>query len=1018
MKSNAERHEFVLDALHTLALFGMAVAQPLYDILGRYPEFLAVRGLAPAEVFLLAGVLSLAAPGLLILAHWAARVLSPSLYHVLHRLTLAALAAALLLQPIKTLPLSGALLIGLAISAAILLIWVYSIHRSVRSFFHFLTPAAILFPLLFLFFSPVRGLLKGDFESGDRWDVRTSTPVVMVVFDEFPTISLLDENHEIDEVLFPNFARLAREAYWFRNATTVNDFTLISLASILTGLSPDIARPKLPTLRDHPRNLFTLFAPTHDLHVQEALTRLAPPSGDPGRERSPQAQFTLGADLWLVYLHLLLPADLTTGLPRVTDAWTDFRGHWRDLGASESDGGFPSEDSPSDWGDFRADWSLRAEQFREFIDSIQPSPTPSLHFLHSLLPHARWEHLPDGRRYRLYSARGVRGVVGPNDRGEDPNRWFDDDWLVTQAYQAHLLQVQFVDKLVGELMDGLRERDLYERCLLIITADHGAGFQAGDSRRAVTPTNYPEILSIPLFLKTPFQGEGVTDDGNVEVIDIMPTIVEVLGIPPPWPMDGHTAINRRVPERPAKVVVSTRRERLEFDPALPDRAKLVKRKIERFGIRRPEAIFSVGPHPQLLGRSLDSLSVVDASSFDVQLEGEPFYRQVRTDGPFLPAGVTGRVLGDPQGGPARELAVSVNGTIRAVTRTSPYWEENRAFEAVVPPESFREGTNAVDILLITGHGDRLALRRGARPQVGFTLEQPSAEEAFLVGDDGTRIPIVSGQISGWTTAGVSPSGDRVYVGGWAVDGRERRPVRSVVVFRDGRSFTEGRTHIRRPDAVEMFGSEELARSGFHFEFPPDALAPLERVSLRVFAVSETGVAGELNYPSDIASWPFLPPRRPFPTGLPYQWGTLLEFGGRGSVGDHLVRGWGNAEEGIHWTVSGEAELEVRLPSAPGDITLEVSLRPFLAPGKLDRQRVQIQIDRKIVGEWLLDSPNFQIHTLTLPPSLFEHPGDVLIGFVLPDAVSPEALGAGPDRRKLGVAVRSLNLRARDGESGP
>jgi hypothetical protein len=1020
MKPNVERNEFVFSALHTLALFGMAVAQPLYDILGRYPEFLVVRDLSPAEILLLAGLLSLAAPGLLILAQWGARLWSPAFSRIFHRLVLALLAAALLLQPLKALPLGGAPLVALALTAAVLLTWAYSTHRTVRAFFHFLIPAAILFPLLFLLFSPVSELLKGDHEPRERWDIRTSTPIVVVVFDEFPTISLLDENQEIDEVLFPNFARLSREAHWFRNATTVNDSTLISISSIVTGLLPDIDQPKLPTLRDHPRNLFTLFESTHDLYVHEAMTRLAPPSSGTEDRGLLQTQSVLLSDLWLVYLHLLLPADLVTGLPRVTETWTDFRGHWRDLSAPEPVGGSTSGESPAGWEDFKVDWSLRAERFREFIASIQPSRRPFLHFFHSLLPHAGWEHLPDGRRYRLYAARGVRGVVGSNDRGEDPNRWLDDDWLLTQAYQAHLLQLQFVDKLVGELIEALRERGLYEETFLVITADHGAGFQAGDSRRAITPTNHPEILSIPLFMKIPFQREGITDDCNVEVIDILPTMVDVLGADPPWPMDGHSAVNRRAPERPTKVAVSAKRERFEFDAELPDRIDFVRRKIDLFGSRRPEAIFSVGPHPQLGGRTLDLIPVVDVPDgrFKVELEGEVFYRQVRTDGPFIPAGVTGRILNAPQGETPRYLAVSVNGQVRAVTRTSRFWDDNRAFTALVPPDSFREGSNLVDILLVSGSGDGIVFQRSPRSESGFRLEQITAEEAFLIGDRGDRVPIRSDEVTGWTAAGFNPSGDRLYVGGWAVDSRNRRPVRSIVVLLDGRSIAEASTHIPRNDAVEMFNAPDLLNSGFHFEFPPFALDPPERAGVRVFALSDSGVAGELNYPADLSSWPFkAPPTREVPVARPYSWGDRLEFGHDGNVLPHLVAGWGRPEDGIHWTVGEEAVLELTLPPVPEDVVLEVMLRPFLAPGKLDSQRVQIRIDRRKAGEWILASPGFQAKTLTLPRDLFERGGKVLIGLLTPDAASPDSLGEGSDRRRLGVALRYLSLRTADG-SGP
>ena len=52
---------------------------------------------------------------------------------------------------------------------------------------------------------------------------------------------------------------------------------------------------------------------------------------------------------------------------------------------------------------------------------------------------------------------------------------------MAQSYQRHLLQVMFVDRLVGELIRQLQQENLYDSTLLVLTADHGASF------RRVTP---------------------------------------------------------------------------------------------------------------------------------------------------------------------------------------------------------------------------------------------------------------------------------------------------------------------------------------------------------------------------------------------------------------------------------------------------------------------------------------------------------------------------------------------------
>ncbi|MBW2416223.1 MAG: hypothetical protein JRG76_17120, partial [Deltaproteobacteria bacterium] len=68
---------FGFEALHVLVLFAFAVAQPLYDLLGRHPQFFVSRGSEAADVAVFVGVVSLGLPAgaiaLLALARLAGR---------------------------------------------------------------------------------------------------------------------------------------------------------------------------------------------------------------------------------------------------------------------------------------------------------------------------------------------------------------------------------------------------------------------------------------------------------------------------------------------------------------------------------------------------------------------------------------------------------------------------------------------------------------------------------------------------------------------------------------------------------------------------------------------------------------------------------------------------------------------------------------------------------------------------------------------------------------------------------
>ena len=62
-------------------------------------------------------------------------------------------------------------------------------------------------------------------------------PIVMVVFDQLPLTSLLSESGGIDP-RYPNFAALADDATWFRNATTVAELTGWAMPALTSGSSP------------------------------------------------------------------------------------------------------------------------------------------------------------------------------------------------------------------------------------------------------------------------------------------------------------------------------------------------------------------------------------------------------------------------------------------------------------------------------------------------------------------------------------------------------------------------------------------------------------------------------------------------------------------------------------------------------------------------------------------------------------------------------------------------------------
>ena len=436
---------------------------------------------------------------------------------------------------------------------------------------------------------------------------------------------------------------------------------MISIPTILTGLYPKQSQQPLPNLAGHPRNLFTLLDSSYRLEIFENITQLSPL--DPIFLSLSERVWLLSEDLWLVYLHRLLPEELSRLLPRVTESWKDFAKKEREVRLQSEMHG---------WNDLKADWSERATKFRDFLSTLSPSHYPTLHFLHSMLPHASWKYLPDGRVHTLQEPPGVRGVIGPNKRGEDVNKWLDDEWLVTQAYQRHLLQVGFVDRLVGELVARMHSTGMWESSLLVITADHGSSFLPNQSRRRMSVVNYPEIMGIPLFIKAPGQEQGERIDRNVETVDILPTILDILEVETSWEMDGQSVLDSQEPERPQKLAFLEKGQKIVLDPHVTRRGDHLQRKIDLFGSGDLKKLFQIGSHPQLLGEFVRALSVLEGpESLSFEISGREFFSNVALDSGFLLTNITGRISGVENGGCSQRIAIAVNGQVREISQTSP-----------------------------------------------------------------------------------------------------------------------------------------------------------------------------------------------------------------------------------------------------------------------------------------------------------------------------------------------------------
>ena len=794
---------------HLAALSALAFAQPLFDILGKNPAFFAVRDSSARQIVLFAVALTVLPPAVLLGAEMLVGLVSRTAAWVLHLVFVAGLVAMIVLRALtKADAVSG---LGALVTAALVGVGVGALYRRVQAVQTFLTvlvAAPVVFLGLFLFNSPVSKLVFAEQAQATTVTVGSKTPVVLIVFDEFPTIALMNRAQHVDAARFPNFASLARNATWYRSATTVHPHTEHAVPAILTGRLPK--QGELPIFADHRQNVFTFLGGSYRLDAIEALTHLCPPKLCNKKARKTQ-QFdssasdetgSLASDAGIVYLHLLLPKPYVSHVPPISNTWGNFGG---------------SEQTE------QGEQPYCGRNICKLASLISADRKPTLYMVHSLLPHVPWLYLPSGKRY----AGDVRVIPGaPN------GNWGDDKWLAEQAEQRFFLQLGYADGAVGLILRRLRATGLYDRALVVVTADHGVSFRPNTPRRNISARNLVDIAFMPLFVKLPGQHRGRIDDSFVQTIDVLPTIAAALHTRLPWPVDGKPLIGQKLPRDGTVRIANSAGNAVTSDlgALLARRRQALAEQISIFGTGPLGRVYRIGPHRELLGRSVSSLAVHPSANEAVHVSGRELLAAVDPSLDLVPTYVTGTLSGTH---PAQQdLAIAANGTIAAVARS--YSDSGQTkFGAMIPEKSIHAGANEVSVYAV--NGDALTELRGG--DVTYALQNGALEAS-----NGTLIPVgraIAGEVRG--TRGSSGS----TLGGWAANVKARKPARSIVVLVDGKSvFVGDNGNITRKDILKRYGVD---RAGFIFRLPGSLLPGAGAADdVRVVAVAGNA-ASELKY---------------------------------------------------------------------------------------------------------------------------------------------------------------------------
>lgn len=656
----------LLALLELVAVSGFVVVQPVLEVTGGSPDFFIFHGVTGAEIMLMVALFALVPPlalwGLGLLAGLVGRRVRVGV----HLVSIGLLLSLLLIEVGKaTTPVRGLLLAGLAALVGSVIVAGYVRFDAFKHLLRFAAIGPLVFVLLFAFTSPASTVVLGAGGSSTAAAAEVTgphPPIVVIVFDEFPLLSLLDGQGNIDADRFPNFARLAAESTWYRNATSVASWTPQAMPAMMTGRYP------VGNVAGHyavfPENLFTLLGDVYEVYAIETVTHLCPPWTCGERAGSAHGGFrAMLRDSTVLVGEIVSPydpnRDPTTGMREPTLAELDAARAAAQLGPEFLFDRARAENRPA-----------RFEQYLARLAASGESGQPTLDLLHLLIPHSPWTYLPSGTQYRA------------------PHLPLDGPWFVELAHQRHLLQVEYADRLLGEVLQVLDQTGRYHESLVVVTSDHGHSFTPGSAGRNLDETGrgLTELAWVPLFIKAPGQTVGVVDDRNWQHVDLMPTIAEHAGVRVPWPVDGLSALSG-VRDSDEKLFYDS------LDLAHPVRFETEPHLGRVRGEAGPVPPLSGPPRPDLIGASVP----VTAVPLAVDLDDPAAYREV-SPGREVPALVLGTVRESVTAGTL--VAVSVNGRVGAVAPVIRVGDDRRVAALIPDEDLFRPGENRIAFYLV------------------------------------------------------------------------------------------------------------------------------------------------------------------------------------------------------------------------------------------------------------------------------------------------------------------------------
>ncbi len=296
-------------------------------------------------------------------------------------------------------------------------------------------------------------------------------PILILWFDEFPSYTIFSEELDIRSE-YKNLSSLAKQSYIFpfNQSLASSSYESLDLTFSDFELNENVIK-------------------NYDIKFIEPISSICPYKSCNYSKKLSNLEYL--QDLFAILLNVLDYNFLSNFTPNIDDRFGDF---WAE-----------DEKVYEDY------WEVDFKTLNSLTTNISKY---DFIFAHIFLPHTPWKYFSSGETYSMQPDNRRSFFLEENFIVFEDNMYttryewlksFENNNFLLDESSRQINQILYLDLLIGEIINNLKNQDLFDSATIIIASDHGINVSKGGSYRSLDDNNYVDILNTPLIIKTPLQ---------------------------------------------------------------------------------------------------------------------------------------------------------------------------------------------------------------------------------------------------------------------------------------------------------------------------------------------------------------------------------------------------------------------------------------------------------------------------------------------------------------------------------